>query len=89
MRVLRNFPDEYLKRVESVSILENGRIQGVVGKVRIGASTEKHSLRVLEKVRISVSTKKLWNLGEYREKVESVRVLRQGRIGASTERLSQ
>ena len=46
----------------------------VLGKRRIGATTEKHYRRVPEKVKISVSTKKLWNLGEYRENVESVRV---------------
>ena len=51
--------------VESGEVLEKGRI---------GASTENHSRRVPEKVKISVSTKKLWNLGEYWEKVESVRV---------------
>ena len=52
-------------------MVESGR---VLGKGRIGASTEKHSRRVPEKVRISVSTKKLWNLGEYLEKIEYVRV---------------
>ena len=51
--------------VESRRLLERGGIR---------ASTEKHSGRVPQKVRISVSTKKFWNLAEYREKVESVRV---------------
>ena len=46
----------------------------VFEKRRIGASTEKHYQRVPEKFKISVSTKKLLNLGEYREMVEFVRV---------------
>ena len=47
---------------------------GVLGKGRIPASIEKVSRRVPEKGRISVSTEKLFNLGEYWEMVESVRV---------------
>ena len=47
---------------------------GVLGKGRIRASIEKVSRRVPEKGRISVSTEKLFNLGEYWEMVESVRV---------------
>ena len=46
----------------------------VPGKCRIRGSVEKLSQRVLEKGRISVSTEKGKNPGEYREKVESVRV---------------
>ena len=56
---------EYLKLVES---------GGVPGKARIGTSIEKLSRRVPEKGQISVSTEKWKNLGEYLEKLESVRV---------------
>ena len=52
---------------------ESGR---VLGKGRIRASIEKLSRRVPEKGRMSVSTEKWKNLGGYREKVESVRVLK-------------
>ena len=45
---------------------------GVLGKGRIRASNEKVSRRVPEKGRISVSTEKLLNPGEYWEMVESV-----------------
>ena len=72
MRVSKNFPDEYLKMVESVSILKNGRIRETLGKGRIGASTEKLSRRAPKKGRISVGAGKWWNPGEYSEKVESV-----------------
>ena len=46
------------------------------GKGRIRSSTEKLSGRVSKNGRISVSTAKWQNLGEYREKDESVRVLK-------------
>ena len=46
----------------------------VPGKRGIRASTEKLSVRVPKNGRISVSTVKLYNSGEYREKVEFVRV---------------
>ena len=46
----------------------------VPGKGRIRATIEKLSGPVSEKGRISVSTRKWENQGEYREKVESVRV---------------
>ena len=46
----------------------------VLGKGRIRASTEKLSGRVPKNGRISVSTSKWKNRGEYQEKVESVRV---------------
>ena len=46
----------------------------VLGKGRIRAINKKISRRVLKNCRISVSTGKWWNPGEYREKVESVRV---------------
>ena len=49
VRVARNFRDEYLKRIELVSVPEKGRIR---------ASTEKHSGRAPEKGRINVSTRK-------------------------------
>ena len=45
-------------------------------KGRIRASAEKHSGRVSKNGRISVSTVKWKNPGEYREKDESVRVLK-------------
>ena len=47
---------------------------GVLGKGRIRASIEKVSRRVPEKGRISVSTEKWLNAGDYWEMVESVRV---------------
>ena len=43
VRVLRNFPDEYLKMVESVSVPKNCRIRVSTGKGRIRTSTEKLS----------------------------------------------
>ena len=46
----------------------------VSGKGRIRATIDKLSGRVSEKGRISVSTGNWYNLGEYWEKVESVRV---------------
>ena len=56
---------EYRKMTESGT---------VPGKGRIRASIEKLSRRVLEKGRIYVSNEYWSNLGEYLEKVESVRV---------------
>ena len=44
------------------------------GKGRIRTSVEKLSRGVPEKGRLCVSTEKWYNMGEYREKVESVRV---------------
>ena len=52
-------------------VIESG---GVSGKSEIRASTGKLSLRVRKNDIIGVSTEKLLNPGEYREKVESVRV---------------
>ena len=52
-------------------MVESGRVQG---KGRIRASTGKLSGRVPKNARMSVSTGKWKNPGEYREKVESVRV---------------
>ena len=52
-------------------IVESGRVPG---KNRIAASIEKLSGRVPEKGRICVTTQKWWNPGEYRDKVESLRV---------------
>ena len=54
-------------------MVEPGRVPG---KGRIRWSTEKLSGRVLKSSRISVSTAKWQNPGEYREKDESVRVLK-------------
>ena len=45
----------------------------VPGKGRIPANTEKLFERIVEKGRNSVSTEKLQNPGQYREKVASVR----------------
>ena len=52
-------------------MVESGRLPA---KGRFRAGIEKLSFRVPQKGRISVSTEKLKNPGEYREKVESVRV---------------
>ena len=52
-------------------MVESGRVPG---KGRIRASIEKLSGRVLKDGRIIVSIGKWSNLGEYREKVEFVRV---------------
>ena len=67
------------------------------GKGRIRASNEKLSGRVREKGRISVSTEKRKNPGEYREIVESAQVSKnctdkfrkKGRISVSTEKVSR
>ena len=67
--------------------------RGVTGKNRIRVSIEKLSRRVPEMGRICVSTEKWENPGEYREKVESLRVSKtvsastgKGRICVSTEK---
>ena len=52
-------------------MVDSGRVPG---KGRIRASMEKLSRRELEKGRICLSTEKGGNPGEYREKVESLRV---------------
>ena len=52
-------------------MVEFGR---VLGKGRIRTGIKKLSRRVHEKGRICVSTEKWYNMGEYRKKVESVRV---------------
>ena len=54
-------------------MVESGRVPR---KGRIRATFEKLSERVSENGRISVSTGKWWNLGEYRKKVESVPLLK-------------
>ena len=79
-------------------MVESGRVPG---KVRIRASIEKMSGRVMKKGRNSVSIEK-WYIpceywqkeesmriskncpGEFRKRVESVRVAKNGRIRAST-----
>ena len=53
------------------NIVESGRVPGKGG---FHASAEKLSGRVRKYGRISVSTRKLFNPGEYWEMVESVRV---------------
>ena len=52
-------------------MVESGRVPG---NGRIRASIENLSQRISEKGRMSVSTEKWKNLGEYREKIESERV---------------
>ena len=52
------------------------------------ARTENLFGLVSEKGRISVSTRKWLNLGEYEENVESVRVSGKGRIRVTIEKLS-
>ena len=54
-------------------MVESGQ---VLGKGRIRASIEKLSERESEKCRISVSSEKLQNPGEYQEKVESMPLLK-------------
>ena len=58
----------------SERVLERGGLSVSTGKGRIRVSTEKLSRRVPKNGRIGVSTEKLLNPGEYREKVEYVRV---------------
>ena len=70
--------------VESGRVVGKGRIRATIEKLlgrvsengRIRASTKNLSGRVSEKGRMSVSTEKWYNLGEYREKVESVPLLK-------------
>ena len=52
---------------------ESGRVRG---KGRIRSSIKKVSRRVPEKARMSVSTEKWKNPGEYLEKVESMQLLK-------------
>ena len=54
-------------------MIESGRVPG---KGRIRASTVKLCERVLKNGRMRVSTGKWKDSGEYRDKVESVRVLK-------------
>ena len=54
-------------------MIESGRVPR---KGIIRGTFEKLSELISKKGRISVSTGKWWNPGEYREKVESVRVLK-------------
>ena len=63
MRVPKNCPGEYQKIVES---------ERVSGKGRKRATTEKLSGQVPKNGRISVSTRKWKNPGEYQKMVESV-----------------
>ena len=68
-----NCPDQYGKIVEWVWVPENFWIRVSTGKRWNRASTEKLSGPVQKNGWISVSTKKLLNPGEYRQKVEFVR----------------
>ena len=66
--------DELQKIVESVSDSDNSRIRANTGK-RLNLFKYRKTIgRVPKNSRISVSTEKWWNPGEYREKVESGRV---------------
>ena len=74
MRVSKNCPGEYCKKVDLCGyrkMVESGRVPG---KCIIHASIKKLSGRVPEKGRINVSTEKWQNPGEYREKVESAQI---------------
>ena len=62
--------EKWYNRCEYRKVIESG---GVSGKSRIRANTGKLSWRVPKNGRIGVSTEKLLNPGEYREKVEYVR----------------
>ena len=70
-KLSRRIPKTCQMSVSTEKMVES---RGVPAKGRIPASIEKVSGRVPEKGRISVSTEKWQNPGEYREKVESVRV---------------
>ena len=61
--------EKWSNQCEYRQMVESGRKPG---KGRICARIKKLSRRLLKKGRISVSTEKLKNPGEYREKVESV-----------------
>ena len=63
--------EKRLNEFEYKKIVESRRVPG---KCRIRATIEKVSRRVLENGRISVSTEKWFNPGEYGEMVESVEV---------------
>ena len=65
VQVPENCADEYRKMVESGSVPKNYRIRTSLGKGRIRASTKKMSGRVPKYGRISVSTEKSYNPGEY------------------------
>ena len=62
-------------------MVESGRVPS---KGRICASTKKLCERAPKNGTISVSTAKWQNSGEYREKIESVRIQKNGRISVST-----
>ena len=70
-KTVRTSSEKWLNQCEYQKIVESGRVPGKVG---IRASTLRLSGRVLKNGRISVSTGTLLNPGEYREKVETVRV---------------
>ena len=64
---------KWLNQCEYIKIVESGRIPAKDG---IRASTEKLSEPIRKNYRISVSTDKLLNPGDYWQKLESVRVLK-------------
>ena len=78
VRVRKNCPGEYGKRVESLWLIENGRIL---------ANTEKSKnpgeyREMVESVRVPKNCP-----GEYRKRVESVWLIENGRIQANTEKI--
>ena len=74
MRVSKNVPASTRKGLNQCDYRKMEESGRVPGNSRIRVSIEKLYRRVPEKVRISVSTEKWKNPGEYREIVESVRV---------------
>ena len=74
-KTVRTSTEKWLNQCEFRKIVESGRVPGKGG---IRASTEKLSGPVRKNGRISVSAGKLLNPGKYRQKVESVRVPKNG-----------
>ena len=70
-KTVRTNSEKFLNQCEYRNIVES---RLVTAKAGIRASTEKQSGPERTNGRISVSTGKLLNTGEYKEKVESVRV---------------
>ena len=74
VRVPKTCTSDYWKSLELVCLLEMVDSRRVSRKGRIHVSTKKLSYRLPENGRISVCVGKWWTQGEYREKVESMRV---------------
>ena len=77
VRVPKNCPGEYRKRVESVCVSENGGIRANTEKLLKSAEIRE----MVESVRVPKNC-----TGEYRKRVESVCVSENGRIRANTEK---